>query len=159
MLDIGIVLDTNFLIDHLDWLENLLKLIQQDTNINIYVPYIVIQELDSLKLKKIVQVLYNSDIIILKEITSSTIIRNNDDFILENVLALDKSIKVLLSNDYNLCVKASVYSVKTVSRPLLDPLQFYLQLKGLLKDSRIKLGKIEVIQDMEIDTEQGILKI
>ena len=148
---IGIVIDTNFLIDHLEWLKLLLILLEQESNIKIHVPFIVIQELDGLRRKNVTDFLMTrSQIIKLKEISRWK--GNNDDLILENCVKLEFPVKVLLTNDINLCLKASVYSIKTVSRPLLDVNVFYLQLKQLLTND-VELGKLKVLQEMEIDVD------
>jgi rRNA-processing protein FCF1 len=48
--DIGIVIDTNYYLEHLEFLKNLLEIIP--SNIIFYIPFIVSQELDGLKVQK-----------------------------------------------------------------------------------------------------------
>ncbi|KAJ3325699.1 hypothetical protein HDV06_003500 [Boothiomyces sp. JEL0866] len=98
MVGIVIVLDTNYLLDHCTFIEQLLSVLTD--NFIMYIPYIVIQELDGLKLNP------------------SKIASQLSPYI------------VLLSNDKNLCVKAAVHGIRTFSTYLKSPKELLDEITG-----------------------------
>lgn len=157
-----LVLDTNFLIDHLSWLIHVQNYLESDPIARVVIPYVVIQELDGLKqrldsakeaISFILSAVKSKKCVHISKLELS--LDNNDDLILETALhCKNKSNHVILcSNDNNLCIKALVHSLKTVSKPLIKPLEFYFQLKGLVNNSVVELGVPRVLEEMEIDTD------
>ena len=166
-----LVLDTNFLIDHLSFIESLTRLLESDPICWIIIPYQVIQELDGLKSHKVEAIAainflldtFKSTTIVKGELPNNNYNKSMDDLILDVAINWSKKVyhAILCSNDNNLCIKAIVHSIKTVSKPLIKPLDFFYQLKGLDNLNIVELGKpnlyINLDRSMEIDTEEGAL--
>jgi rRNA-processing protein FCF1 len=133
---VAVVIDTNCLISHLAMLESFLKIIP--SNVTICLPSVVIRELDGLKenenqvTSRAARMASN---FLLDAMLSSSKIQgqnaqqrasrnyfiNNDDEIIEYCVYINRNITpnvVVLSQDRNLCIKASMNGCKPI--PSLD---------------------------------------
>lgn len=146
----GVVIDTNFLIDNLKLVDQLANL-APSYNFIIIIPWIVIQELDSLKLKpatrtqsqratdwifKALQLHPNT--IHAQKITETS---HADDGILEccRWFYVNRGlVTVIATNDKNLRVKALVHSIRTIS---VDSRQ--LQPPSVMSIAEVIRGEIE----------------
>jgi rRNA-processing protein FCF1 len=138
----ALVIDTNFVISHLNILKDLHQLSPKYGHI-VIIPWVVIQELDKLKtsdsieyptltntgrldvkaragINWIFERLAQSDPNVIGQKMTDTLMKtkNNDDAILDCCLyfhQMYEAFTVVLSNDKNLCTKALIHNIKTVT--------------------------------------------
>jgi rRNA-processing protein FCF1 len=141
MFEIGIVIDTNYLLSDLNFFKALFILLPD--NLFFYIPYTVTKELDGLKQSKDNKISYQArqaNDFIYSSLLNSPKIRGQqigevlqkgleipDDRILDCCLYAKEKLTpniILLSHDKNLCMKALVHSVVTISKFNNSPQEF-----------------------------------
>ena len=182
MFPIAVVVDTNFLVDRLNFIKDLARIMP--SNMRICIPRVVIDELDGLKNKSSTQDRARmASNFVLESLISETrkfvgqrveemchFRDNNDDQILDYCIYLKTNGTpnvILLSNDRNLCIKCHLEDIVPFPE-LHSGAQEFLELLGkghgqsrshtfhISPRDQQRVAQIEVTQPMDIDCDQEI---
>ncbi|KAI8913504.1 PIN domain-containing protein [Gorgonomyces haynaldii] len=136
-----VVLDTNYMISHLEFIQQLSQLIP------LHIPYTVVQELDGLKSSATVGNQARSATRFLLEHIERFVMEQESTFVSDDqILNYCRSLSppvLLLTNDTNLQLKASIHSISVCGSYSGTPNDFYHQYFGSVDDCEMTIADMD----------------